>query len=138
MALPVIFGSMSLPSTCVSTDAAKYLQITGRPRKVQVKVLVTFRTVIAPFVFSVAESVPTSNSQGLVVEALVLARTELQMLELQPVNVTLLMLPTPVSPLVIVPPASEVVQVTVSMTFFSLLNIVKTMFPAFLPDKLPV
>src|SRR3954454_18170492 len=94
---------------------------------------VTLLVVMMPFVFSTpSTSVLTEDDHGFVVEAVVVALTELQMLELQPVKVSLVRLPTPVSPLVIDPPASEPVQVTVLMSSLLALKTVRITLPTFL------
>jgi len=99
----VTSGSVSLPSTVVCALLVKYLQVTSAPRKLQVNDPVTLLVVMIPFVVSLGPSVVTLEGQGLVLEAVVVALTELQRVELRPAKLIILILPAPLSESLMVP-----------------------------------
>jgi len=99
----VTFGSVSLPSTVVSAALLLYVQVTGRPRKLQVNDPCTLEVVMIPFVVSLRPSVATLDGHGLVLEAVVVALTELQRVELRPAKLMILILPAPLAELTMVP-----------------------------------
>jgi hypothetical protein len=106
--------------------------------KVQVNDPCTFEVDMIPFVFSVAPSVVTVAGHRFVGDAVVVAVTELQRLEVRPVKVILLIWPVPSSEFVTVPSATEEVEVTVLMTTFEEFVTLRTTLPLLLATILPV